>query len=149
LSGLSAAVGYYAAPSSAYADDSQKCPTAIAFCEKDAGIPLTDVETIKSRRPEVEVFIYPGAQHGFHCDERASYDKTSATSPGRAAWFFCEAFALISLPGPASANSMDMSARRVPSPESQGRHSEAWLGVLSNDGRQRRPVLPPQTRGKG
>jgi carboxymethylenebutenolidase len=20
----------------------------------------------------------PGAQHGFHCDERASYDKTSA-----------------------------------------------------------------------
>jgi carboxymethylenebutenolidase len=24
------------------------------------------------------VYIYPGAQHGFHCDERASYDKASA-----------------------------------------------------------------------
>ena len=40
--------------------------------------PLTDVETIKAKRPEVEVHIYPGAQHGFHCDERASYDKASA-----------------------------------------------------------------------
>ena len=37
-----------------------------------------DVETIRSKRPEVEVFTYPGAQHGFHCDERASYDKASS-----------------------------------------------------------------------
>jgi carboxymethylenebutenolidase len=43
-----------------------------------AGIPLTDVEIIKTKRPDVEVYVYPGAQHGFHCDERASYDKTSA-----------------------------------------------------------------------
>jgi carboxymethylenebutenolidase len=39
---------------------------------------LSDVETIKAKRPDVEVHVYPGAQHGFHCDERASYDKTSA-----------------------------------------------------------------------
>jgi carboxymethylenebutenolidase len=39
---------------------------------------LSDVETIKAKRPEVEVHVYPGAQHGFHCDERASYDKASA-----------------------------------------------------------------------
>src|SRR5258708_1934117 len=50
----------------------------IHFGEKDAGIPLTDVDTIKAKRPEVEIHVYPGAQHGFHCDERASYDKTSA-----------------------------------------------------------------------
>jgi len=31
-----------------------------------------------AKRPELEVHVYPGAQHGFHCDERASYDKTSA-----------------------------------------------------------------------
>ena len=36
------------------------------------------VETIKAKRPDVEVFIYAGAQHGFHCDERASYDKVSS-----------------------------------------------------------------------
>ena len=39
---------------------------------------MTDVETIKAKRPEVEIHVYPGAQHGFHCDERASYDKASA-----------------------------------------------------------------------
>jgi carboxymethylenebutenolidase len=53
-------------------------PTQLHFGEKDSGIPLTDVETIKAKRPELEVHIYPGAQHGFHCDERASYDKASA-----------------------------------------------------------------------
>jgi len=78
LSGLSAAVGYYGGAVVRFADDQPKVPTQLHFGEKDAGIPLTDVETIKSKRPEVEVFVYPGAQHGFHCDERASYDKTSA-----------------------------------------------------------------------
>jgi len=78
LSGLSAAVGYYGGAVVRFADDKPKVPTQLHFGEKDAGIPLTDVETIKSKRPEVEVFIYPGAQHGFHCDERASYDKASA-----------------------------------------------------------------------
>jgi carboxymethylenebutenolidase len=78
LSGLSAAVGYYGGAVVRFADEKPKVPTQLHFGEKDAGIPLTDVETIKAKRPEVEVHIYPGAQHGFHCDERASYDKASA-----------------------------------------------------------------------
>ncbi|WP_050383399.1 dienelactone hydrolase family protein [Bradyrhizobium pachyrhizi] len=78
LAGLSAAVGYYGGAVVRFADDRPAVPTQLHFGEKDAGIPLSDVETIKSKRPEVEVFIYPGAQHGFHCDERASYDKASA-----------------------------------------------------------------------
>jgi carboxymethylenebutenolidase len=36
------------------------------------------VEAIRAKRPDVEIHIYPGAQHGFNCDERASYDKASA-----------------------------------------------------------------------
>jgi carboxymethylenebutenolidase len=78
LSGLSAAVGYYGGAVVRFADDKPKVPTQLHFGEKDAGIPLTDVETIKAKRPDVEVFVYPGAQHGFHCDERASYDKVSS-----------------------------------------------------------------------
>ncbi len=78
LSGLKAAVGYYGGAVVRFADDKPKVPTQLHFGEKDAGIPLTDVETIKAKRLEVEVFIYPGAQHGFHCDERPSYDKASA-----------------------------------------------------------------------
>lgn len=78
LAGLSAAVGYYGGAVVRFADDGPKVPTQLHFGEKDTGIPLSDVETIKAKRPEVEVFVYPGAQHGFGCDERASYDKPSS-----------------------------------------------------------------------
>jgi carboxymethylenebutenolidase len=78
LSGLSAAVGYYGGMIVRSADEKPKVPTQLHFGEKDHGIPLTDVETIKAKRPDVEVFIYPGAEHGFNCDERASYNKASA-----------------------------------------------------------------------
>ena len=78
LTGLSAAISYYGSLVVRSADDKPKVPTQLHFGEKDAGIPLSDVETIKAKRPEVEIHVYPGAQHGFHCDERASYDKTSA-----------------------------------------------------------------------
>jgi carboxymethylenebutenolidase len=78
LSGLSAAIGYYGGAVVRFADDKPDVPTQLHFGEKDAGIPLSDVETIRAKRPEVEICIYPGAQHGFHCDERASYDKASA-----------------------------------------------------------------------
>ena len=78
LSGLKAAIGYYGGAVVRFADEPPKVPTQLHFGEKDAGIPLADVESIKAKRPEVEVFVYPNAQHGFHCDERASYDKASA-----------------------------------------------------------------------
>jgi carboxymethylenebutenolidase len=78
LSGLSAAIGYYGGAIVRFADDKPKVPTQLHFGEKDAGIPLTDVDTIRLKRPDVEIFVYPGAQHGFGCDERASYDKASA-----------------------------------------------------------------------
>ncbi len=78
LSGLKAAIGYYGGAIVRFADDKPQAPTQLHFGEKDAGIPLADVETIRTKRPEVEIHVYPGAQHGFHCDERASYDKASA-----------------------------------------------------------------------
>jgi carboxymethylenebutenolidase len=78
LSGLSAAVAYYGGAIVRFADDKPKVPTQLHFGEKDAGIPLSAVDTIRAKRPEVEIHVYPGAQHGFHCDERASYDKKSA-----------------------------------------------------------------------
>jgi len=53
-------------------------PTQLHFGEKDHGIPLSDVETIRAKRPDVEIFVYDGAEHGFNCDQRASYNKASA-----------------------------------------------------------------------
>jgi carboxymethylenebutenolidase len=78
LDGLSAAIGYYGGAVVRFADDKPKVPTQLHFGEKDHGIPLSDVETIKAKRPEVEVFVYDGAEHGFNCDQRASYNKASA-----------------------------------------------------------------------
>ena len=53
------------------------------FGEKDQGIPMTDVEAIKSKRSgDSEIYVYPDAGHGFHCDERGSYHEASA----KAAW---------------------------------------------------------------
>jgi carboxymethylenebutenolidase len=78
LSGLKAAVGYYGGAIIRFADDKPLVPTQLHFGEKDASIPLADAEAIRAKRSDVEVYIYPGAQHGFHCDERASYDKASA-----------------------------------------------------------------------
>lgn len=76
--GLSAAVCYYGGGIVKFADETPKVPTQMHFGETDAGIPLTDVETIKSKRPESEVHVYAGAGHGFHCDERASFHQASA-----------------------------------------------------------------------
>ena len=78
LTGLSAAISYYGSLVVRSADDKPKVPTQLHFGEKDTGIPLTDVEIIRDKRPDVEIHVYPGAQHGFNCDERASYDKASA-----------------------------------------------------------------------
>lgn len=78
LTGLKAAVGYYGGAIVRFADDTPNVPTLLHFGEKDAGIPLSDVETIRGKRPDVAIHVYDGAQHGFNCDQRASYDKASA-----------------------------------------------------------------------
>jgi carboxymethylenebutenolidase len=78
LSGLSSAVGYYGGQIIRFADEKPKCPTLLHFGDQDHSIPMTDVETIRRKRPDCEIHVYPGAGHGFHCDERGSYHEPSA-----------------------------------------------------------------------
>ena len=53
------------------------------FGGKDAHIPVSDVDKIRSaletHNIRHEVVVYPEADHGFHCDQRASYNKPAAT----------------------------------------------------------------------
>ena len=56
-------------------DERPNCPTQMHFGEKDASIPMTDVDAIRAAQPGVESFVYIGAEHGFGCDERGSYSK--------------------------------------------------------------------------
>jgi carboxymethylenebutenolidase len=77
LSGLRAAVAYYGGRIVAFADEKPKCPTQMHFGEKDQSIPMTDVDIIKQKRPDCEIYVYKDAGHGFHCDERGSYHQAS------------------------------------------------------------------------
>jgi carboxymethylenebutenolidase len=82
LSGLSCAIAYYGGQIAKFADEIPKVPMQMHFGENDQGIPMSDVEAIKSKRTESEIYTYPDAGHGFHCDERGSYHEPSA----KAAW---------------------------------------------------------------
>jgi carboxymethylenebutenolidase len=44
------------------------CPTLAIFAEQDAFVPLADVEALRAAwadRPDCEVVVYPGTEHGF------------------------------------------------------------------------------------
>jgi len=60
------------------ADEKPKCPVQMHFGETDSYIPMSDVETIRTKQPQAEIYVYQGAGHGFHCDERASFHAPSA-----------------------------------------------------------------------
>ena len=77
IEGLSAAVCFYGGAIVRFADEKPNCPTQMHFGEKDAHIPMTDVAAIRAKRPDCDIHVYP-ADHGFYCDERASYHQSSA-----------------------------------------------------------------------
>jgi carboxymethylenebutenolidase len=86
-----AAVGWYGGGVAAQKDLKPNCPVQLHFGEEDHGIPLSDVEAIRKAQPGVEVFTYPGAQHGFGCEERASYSpKDCELAELRSLAFFAE-----------------------------------------------------------
>lgn len=71
LDGFAAAVGYYGGRIAQDADKTPRCPTMLHFGDQDQSIPMSSVETVKRKRPDVEVFVYH-AGHGFNCDHRSS-----------------------------------------------------------------------------
>ncbi len=74
---VAAAVCYYGGGIAGLVGRVPTVPVMMHFGERDAHIPLTDVEAIRAAGPTLQVFTYP-ADHGFNCDARGSYDKPSA-----------------------------------------------------------------------
>ena len=60
IPGLSAAVAFYGGMIGKFADEKPKCPMQMHFGEKDDGIPMDVVETIKQKQPQAEIYTYPG-----------------------------------------------------------------------------------------
>jgi carboxymethylenebutenolidase len=79
LDGLSAAVPYYGGGVTTPDEVARapKVPVMAHFGDQDHWISLESVEAFKRAHPDVEVHVYH-ANHGFNCDQRASYDEASA-----------------------------------------------------------------------
>jgi carboxymethylenebutenolidase len=73
-----ASVCYYGGNIPDFLEEKPKCPTIIHNGTEDKGIPMEKVEKIKAARPDVTVYTYEGAGHGFNCDERGSHHEASA-----------------------------------------------------------------------
>jgi carboxymethylenebutenolidase len=56
-------------------DEHPHCPVQMHFGEKDASIPMSDVEAVRMAQPKAESYVYMGAGHGFGCDERGSFSQ--------------------------------------------------------------------------
>lgn len=74
---VDASVGYYGGGIHGARDLRPRCPTMLHFGDRDAHIPMDHVQAVTDMHPEVTVHVY-AADHGFHCDARASYDAEAA-----------------------------------------------------------------------
>jgi carboxymethylenebutenolidase len=79
LRGLAAAVPYYGGGMTTPDEIARrpKVPVMAHFGDQDHWISLESVEAFKRAHPEVEVHLYH-ANHGFNCDQRASYNAEAA-----------------------------------------------------------------------
>ncbi len=76
--GFNAASGYYGGGIHENLDLESGCPVELHFGSEDQGIPMENVGLIRSAKPDIEIYVYEGAGHGFMCDHRPSFD-TKAT----------------------------------------------------------------------
>lgn len=75
VDGVSAAMPFYGGGIAARVADIQpKCPTQFHFGDKDAAIPLDDLQKIKDALQDCPLYVYDDSGHGFTCDDRDSFN---------------------------------------------------------------------------
>lgn len=74
----SCCVGYYPGGIGKYAKEEPSCPVLLNFGADDTHIGKDQIEAVCSAHPEMEIFVYEGAGHGFNCDARSSYNPQAA-----------------------------------------------------------------------
>jgi carboxymethylenebutenolidase len=82
--GLTAASGYYGGGVPSYIDLAPKIPIEMHFGGEDKGIPLEQIEALRQRYPQVPVYVYPGADHGFCNADRADHYNAAAAHKANA-----------------------------------------------------------------
>ncbi len=85
------AVSYYGGNVAEFANEKPKCPVICHIGSEDGSINAEKVAIIKKAQPDVPVYIYQGAGHGFNCDERGSWNEAAAKlARGRALEFLAK-----------------------------------------------------------
>jgi carboxymethylenebutenolidase len=74
---IDAAVGYYGGGIYAQRANKPKVPVMLHFGDRDPWIPIQEVRELAVQYPDLPIHIYH-ADHGFHCDQRDSYDEDAA-----------------------------------------------------------------------
>jgi carboxymethylenebutenolidase len=77
--GLACAAPYYGGGMPGFIGEKPKVPTMCHFGELDQSPTLEQSKAIAKAHPEITAHFYPGAGHGFNCDQRGSYHAASAT----------------------------------------------------------------------
>jgi carboxymethylenebutenolidase len=72
-----AVVGYYGGRIGQFARENPHCPVMLHFGMLDKHIPKQEVDQVKAAHPGVQIFWYQ-ADHGFNCNDRASYNSAAA-----------------------------------------------------------------------
>lgn len=86
-----AAIGWYGGGIAAAREAQPNCPVELHFGAEDKGIPLEDVEKIRQSHPDMPVYVYDGAGHGFGCEERPSFNpRANEIALHRSLAFFAE-----------------------------------------------------------
>jgi carboxymethylenebutenolidase len=71
-------IGYYAGGIGKVATEEPTCPVLLHFGGADTHIGPDQIEAVRSAHPEVKIYVYDGAEHGFNCDMRASFNPEAA-----------------------------------------------------------------------
>jgi carboxymethylenebutenolidase len=74
---LSCAVVYYG-KLAGYLERQPRCAVMYHFGDADQSIPPDAVAAIRAAQPDAPLYTYPGAGHGFNCDQRDTYDREAA-----------------------------------------------------------------------
>lgn len=74
-----AAVGYYGGQILQYAGERPRVPIMLHFGQEDTHIPKAEIDAkVAAAYPEIPIFWYAGAGHGFDTADRASYNAAAS-----------------------------------------------------------------------
>ncbi|NHN85682.1 dienelactone hydrolase family protein [Acetobacter musti] len=79
---FSVAVSWYGGGIAAHKDAVPHCPVQLHFGGQDSSIPHMDVAAIRTAHPELDIYVYDDAGHGFGNSDRSSFNEAA----NRLAW---------------------------------------------------------------